>query len=107
LSILIWNYHDEDVSAAEAEIRLEVQGIAAKSATVEEFRMDADHSNSYAAWQKMGSPAQATPQQQQKLEAAGALEQSVAAHAVLVEAGAASLTLKLPRQGVALVRLRW
>jgi xylan 1,4-beta-xylosidase len=107
LNILVWNYHDEDVSASEAEIRLEVQGIAAKSATVEEFRMDADHSNSYAVWQKMGSPATPTPQQQQKLEAAGTLEQTVAAHALAVQNGAASLSLKLPRQGVALVRLRW
>ncbi|HEX4321664.1 MAG TPA: beta-xylosidase [Acidobacteriaceae bacterium] len=110
--ILVWNYHDEDVTAPEAAIHLAVDGlshdgIASKSVTAEEFRMDATHSNAYTAWQQMGSPAQPSPEQQQKLEAAGALQQSIAAHTVPVEAGVASISLNLPRQGVALIRLRW
>ena len=36
-----------------------------------------------------------------------ALEQTVAPHSVAVEGGTASILLSLPRQGVALVRLRW
>jgi xylan 1,4-beta-xylosidase len=112
LDILVWNYHDEDVTAPEAAIHLSVDGLsgdglASKSVTAEEFRMDATHGNAYAVWQQMSNPAQPSPEQQQKLEAAGALQQSVATHSVPVEAGAASISLNLPRQGVALVRLRW
>ena len=69
--------------------------------------MDASHSDSYAVWQQMGSPAQPTPEQQQKLEASGALEQIVAPHSVPVSSGATEISLTLPRQGVALVRVRW
>ena len=43
----------------------------------------------------------------QKLEASGALDRTVAPHSVRVANGAASIPLTLPRQGVALVRLRW
>ena len=107
LDILIWNYHDEDVTAPEAAIHLAVDGLSTSSVTAEEFRMDATHSNAYAAWQQMGNPSQPTTEQQQKLEAAGALQQSVAPHPIAVDSGVVALPLSLPRQGVALVRLRW
>jgi xylan 1,4-beta-xylosidase len=110
VSILIWNYHDDDTTAPEAAIQLKIDGLAslsAKSVTAEEFRMDASHSNSYAAWQQMGSPTQPTAEQQQKLQSDSALEQTVAPHSLQIENGAASIDLSLPRQGVALVRLRW
>ena len=41
---------------------------------VETFRVDANHSNSYAAWQKIGSPQQPASEQYQQLEAAGQLQ---------------------------------
>ena len=107
LDILVWNYHDEDVAAPEAAIHLAVDGLTSTSVTAEEFRMDATHSNAYAVWQQMGSPAQPTADQQRQLEVSSALQQSVAAHAIPVETGAASIALSLPRQGVALIRLRW
>jgi xylan 1,4-beta-xylosidase len=107
LDILVWNYHDDDVPAAEADVQLKINGLKGSSATAEEFRMDAVHSNAYAAWQQMGSPAQPTPEQQAKLEAAGQLESIQSPHSVPVENGSTSLGLKLPRQGVALLRLRW
>jgi xylan 1,4-beta-xylosidase len=111
VNVLLWNYHDEDQPAPEAEIQLNVAGLhlpsGTGSVTAEEFRMDSLHSNAYAAWQQMGSPAAPTAAEQQKLEAAGALERTVAPHPVAVENGTAALTLHLPRQGVALVRLNW
>ena len=107
LSILLWNYHDDDVAAKEASIQLHVDGVNAASATASEYRMDVTHSNAYAAWQQMGSPAQLTPGQQKSLEAAGALDQLVAPHSLSVENGSAQISLKLPRQGVALVRIAW
>ena len=67
--------------------------------------MDGKHSNSYAAWQQMGSPAQPTPEQQKELEKSGTLEETVAPHALSVSAGTASISLTLPRQGVALIQL--
>jgi xylan 1,4-beta-xylosidase len=105
--ILLWNYHDDDVAAPDAAIELKVDGITAASAQAEESRMDAHHSNSYAVWQQMGSPQQPNPEQLQKLEAAGALEQVVAPHSVSVTGNTLSVAIQLPRQGVSLIRLRW
>jgi len=110
VDILVWNYRDDDLLAGEAEIHLDVTGLSGAKGNLvsaEEFRMDASHSNAYAVWQQMGSPNAPTPDQQRKLEAAGGLEQTVASHPISVESGAASIALRLPRQGVALVRLRW
>jgi xylan 1,4-beta-xylosidase len=107
LNVLVWNYHNDDVATAPASIHLIAAGIAGKTVTAEEFRMDADHSNAYGAWQKMQNPATLTPEDQKKLEAAGALERTTAPHPVSVVKGTLSLNLTLPRQGVALVRLQW
>jgi xylan 1,4-beta-xylosidase len=72
-----------------------------------EYRMDATHSNAYAEWQKMGSPAHLSADQQKQLEAAGALSESVGPHRLAVADHATHLSLSLPRQGVALIRLTW
>ena len=104
VSVLVWNYHDEDVAAPEAEVKIVVDGLRAGAVKVEEFRMDAGHSNAYAAWQKMGSPEKPTVVQQSQLEAAGRLEK-VEDKRVSVEDGLASIKIRLPRQGVALLRI--
>jgi xylan 1,4-beta-xylosidase len=110
VDVLVWNYHDDDVPAKDASAVLAIAGLGTPSGgtvTAEEFRMDRDHSNAYEVWQKMGSPDPPTPDQQKSLEAAGALQSIQAPHPVPVESGDASIALSLPRQGVALVRLRW
>ena len=107
VSILVWNYHDDDLPAKEAAIQLHVEGLKTSSATATEYRMDATHSNAYTAWQQMGSPANLTSDQQKQLEAAGALTESVTPHPVAVVDNRANLSLSLPRQGVALIHLTW
>lgn len=110
VDVLVWNYHDDDVPAKDASAVLTIAGLGAPSGgtvTAEEFRMDRDHSNAYEVWQKMGSPDPPTPDQQKTLEAAGALQPMQTPHPVPVDSSAASIAISLPRQGVALVRLRW
>lgn len=106
INVLLWNYHDADVEAPPAKILLAMDGL--KSAQVEEteFRMDHAHSNAYAGWQKMGSPAQPAAEQVEELQKAGALEETVAAHPVEVHGGKVNFALTIPRQGVVLVQLR-
>lgn len=107
ISILLWNYHDDDMPAKDASIELELEGLPPATFTASEYRMDATHSNAYAAWQQMGSPAHPTAEQQRQLEAAGALAESVMPHALSAAGGKAHLSLTLPRQGVALVHITW
>jgi xylan 1,4-beta-xylosidase len=110
IAVLVWNYHDDDVTARDAAIQLNVEGLSADGAgkfEVEEFRMDGGHSNAYAVWQKMGSPAEPTTDQQKQLEAVGGLQQMGSSRTVALKDGVLPLSLTLPRQGVELVRVSW
>lgn len=106
IDVLLWNYHDADVFAAAAPVEVKVDGVEGRYATEAVFAVDATHSNAYRVWQQAGSPAHPDASQLTKLEQAGKLEQTVADHAVAVNAGTATVKLMLPRQGVALLRLR-
>src|SRR5690349_864136 len=53
--ILIWNYHDDDVSVQPASIDLTIDGLPkdAQHALLQHFRVDSDHSNAFAVWKAM------------------------------------------------------
>lgn len=109
LSILVWHYHDDDVPGPSANVELALSGLPWKGALkATHFRIDQKHSNSFAAWQSMGSPSQPSAQQYAALEQAGhlaALSGAEAPAQVLAEGGAATLRFELPRQGVSLIVL--
>jgi xylan 1,4-beta-xylosidase len=106
VDVLIWNYHDADVPAPIAPVTLVVDGLTGIKVWTSKFRMDAEHSNAYTAWQKMGSPAQPTPGQKKQLEKEGWLTQIVPDIRYPVYDGKRTFNLKIPRQGVLLIRLR-
>jgi xylan 1,4-beta-xylosidase len=105
VDVLLWNYHDADVPGPEASILLTIDGLQGKHATESEFSMDAMHSNAYRVWLEMGSPEQPSPSQLDRLQKAGQLEETVHDRGVVIAAGEAQITLALPTQGVAIVRL--
>lgn len=109
IAILLWNYHDDDLPAPAAPIELAISGLPAAStrALLEHFRIDASHSNSFAAWNQIGSPQTPTPEQYEKLEAAGQLQLLDSPAWVPIANGAAHLSFPLPRQAVSLIRLTW
>jgi xylan 1,4-beta-xylosidase len=109
VSILIWNYHDDDVAAPNAAIGLTVQGLpsGAQRVLLSHFRIDANHSNAYAVWKGIGSPQNPTPDQQRQLEAAGQLQLLDSPNWLWNQSGTASIRFDLPRQAVSLIRLVW
>ncbi len=111
LAVLVWHYHDDDVPGPAAEVALAVTGLpaaAAGNARLTHWRIDEEHSNAFAAWKRLGSPAGPDNNQYRQLVAAGQLGQLAdAPAAVPVAAGAATLKFTLPRQGVSLVVLSW
>ncbi len=109
LSVLAWNYHDDDVAgpAAAIEMNLKRLPFANGEATVTQYRIDHDHSNAYTAWLAMGSPAEPSAEQYAQLKAAGQLAMLDGKETVHVVDGAAKVRLSLPRQGVALVVVQW
>ncbi|MEP6900717.1 MAG: beta-xylosidase [Actinomycetota bacterium] len=103
--VLVWHYHDDDVAGAEAEIQLKLDNFPVKSGKIKmrQYRIDADHSNAFSAWQKMGSPPNLSPQQYTQLEKAGQLAEINTREKVMVKDSSANLQLILPRQAVSLL----
>jgi xylan 1,4-beta-xylosidase len=108
-SILVWNYHNDNLPAPAAQVALTLQGLPAKAkrATLRHYRIDEQHSNAYTAWKALGSPQQVTASQQTALAQAGQLAQLTAPTSLKLRNGQAMLDFTLPRQGVSLVRLSW
>jgi xylan 1,4-beta-xylosidase len=109
LAVLAWHYHDDDMAGPEAAVELTLNGlpIANGEAKLQHFRIDEDHSNAFAAWKRMGSPQQPTPEQYAQLEKAGRLAALSAPETVRVENAKATVGFKLPRQAVSLLLLEW
>jgi xylan 1,4-beta-xylosidase len=109
LWVMIWHYHDDDLSGAVARVNLVLSGLPAPDGTVklEHFRIDGEHSNAFAAWKRMGSPQQPAMEQHASLEKAGQLAQIDEARAAQVKGGVVDLQITLPRQAVSLLHLAW
>ena len=109
LAVLIWHYHDDDVPAPDAAITLALTGIPLTNgvATLTHYRIDADHSNAYAAWQRMGSPLPLSDKQFAELERAGQLATLGQPEKITVKAGQTQVKFALPRQAVSLLVLTW
>ena len=88
-------------------LRAFARNVPAERVLVHHYRIDQDHSNSYALWLEMGSPQQVSREQYAILEKAGKLELLGAPEWVEVRNGALQLDFELPRQGVSLVQLEW
>ena len=103
LAVLVWHYHDDDVSGPDAAVDLHLRGLPPGTRTVTQFRIDDAHSNAFRAWQKLGAPAAPTAAQYAELEAAGQLARFGTPQAVPVQDGTVTTRLTLPRQSVALL----
>ena len=105
--MLLWNYHDLDVQGAGSPAVLNIKGIPAERASLTEYRIDNQHSNSYEVWKKMGSPQNPTVDQIATLEKAGALETLSDPVEIEIINTAATVRMQLPRQAVSLVKIRY
>jgi xylan 1,4-beta-xylosidase len=106
-SVLVWNYHDDDLPGPPADITLTVDGIPARSPTVTHYRIDTDHSNAYTAWKAMGSPQPPTDAQHYALTLDGHLQTLGSPGHIAAVDGRVTVTFTLPRQGVSLLRFVW
>ena len=106
-AVLVWNYHDDDLPGPAASVELKIDGLPDSRATLAHDRIDATHSNSYSAWQAMGSPQSPTRDQLATLERAGQLQPLELPRQIAVTGGSVTVAFTLPRQGVSLVRITW
>jgi xylan 1,4-beta-xylosidase len=109
LSVLIWNYHDDEVSVPPTKVQVELNGLPSNASRVllRQYRIDETHSNAWTAWKKMGSPQQPSPEQYADLERAGALQQFESPRWISLKEGGGNIDVELPRESVALVQVTW
>lgn len=115
ISMMIWNYHDDDLPKPDAPVRLSVTGLtelvgqrwrARESVEVKHYRIDNDHSNSYTEWLKMGSPQNPTAEQYARLKAAGMLQTLGPPQRMALEDDKLNLDFSLPIHAVSLIVLK-
>jgi xylan 1,4-beta-xylosidase len=106
-AVMLWHYHDDDVTARNATIELNLKGLSAKQVNVHHYRIDSENSNSYEVWKKMGSPEKPSAEQIAILEKAGQLTLLTSPSYVKTNNGTLKLDISLPRQGVSLLKFDW
>ncbi|HEX4773614.1 MAG TPA: beta-xylosidase [Bryobacteraceae bacterium] len=109
VAALVWNYRDEDVLGASANVKLQITGLpaTAQQVLINHYRIDRSHSNAYTIWKLLGSPQEPTSQQRDALEQASQLQTLDSPHWVAAKAGAIDLDFSLPLHGLSLVEAFW
>lgn len=109
VEVLLLHYRDDDVKSPAAQVALSLTGlpVAARHVRIETFRVDTTHSDAYTAWVKMGSPQNPTAAQYRELEATGQLQRDGTAQRRDVHGNTLQLDVKVPIEGLALVRVAW
>jgi xylan 1,4-beta-xylosidase len=109
LCVLLWHYHDYDIAGPDASVELQLANLPLNgTARLAQFRIDATHSNAFAEWKLMGSPAAPDEAQYARMQAASQLATvSETPGTLIVEGGRAVLEITLPREAVSLVILEW
>jgi len=107
ISVMVWNYQDDDVTGAPAPTKIDIAGVPAQRVLVHHYRIDQTHSNAYTVWKDLGSPTAPTPEQYAKMEQSGRLELFDSPHWVDLHKGSVTLPLSLPPQAISLFQLSW
>jgi xylan 1,4-beta-xylosidase len=113
LCVMVWHYHDDLVPGPDATVALDLTGLPKEATKVKitHYRIDDTHSNSFTAWQRMGSPEKPTDEQYAQLEKAGKLEELTAPTTTPpptpVNGELKLPAFTLPRESVSLVVVEW
>ncbi len=107
ISIMVWNYHDDNVAGASSPIELTFNNMGSKKVLVNHYRVDDQFSNSFEKWKTMGKPQNVTAQQYNELERSGQLQLYSSPQWIETSDGSAKLKFDLPRQAVSLMVLTW
>ncbi|MBN2861918.1 MAG: beta-xylosidase [Bacteroidales bacterium] len=107
MTILVWNYHDDDILGEINDIDLTISNIPDGSMLMHHYRVDQELSNSYNVWQKSGSPHEPSEEEYRTLEAAGHLKLLTSPQWITASDNQTNIKFSLPRQGVSLIKLEW
>jgi xylan 1,4-beta-xylosidase len=111
LNVLIWHYHDDEVTFPDMAVELEIKELPSSCrngslTNITHYRVDEEHSDAFSVWKAMGSPRPPSKEQYAELQIASQLalleeprEQGVS------EDGTVRLRFKLPIRGISLIVL--
>ena len=108
-AVMLWNYHDEEKSAAPSSVSVTVAGLpkSASRVLVTHYRIDDAHSNAYTVWKAMGSPQKPSADQIAELKGKAGLQLLESPRWMAVEGGAVTIATDMPRHAVSLIQLSW
>jgi xylan 1,4-beta-xylosidase len=108
VSVLLWHYHDDAVPGPAAGVRLALNGLPAstKRVLVQKYAIDERHSNAFTAWKELGSPQAPSPDDVERLRAAGQLALDGSPEWLPVQDGQVKVSVTMPRQSVILLQIR-
>lgn len=107
VTVLVWHYHDDDLRGPDAEVRVDLLGAPEGLPEIKRYLVDETHSNSFTAWQAMGSPQQPDAAQIAELEAACKLAEVEEQPRFIEEEDLSAVMVTLRRQGVTLIEMEW
>ncbi len=107
MTILVWNYHDDDILGATDTVKISIDQLPGEPVLLHHYRVDQELSNSYSAWQSIGSPQDPTEEEYGFVEAAGHLKLLESPRWIPGSGETLDLTFLLPRQGVSFLTLEW
>ena len=106
ISVLAWYFADDQYRTGSAKVELTISGLnLGGRVALSHWRVDASHSNSYAAWVTAGRPWDPSPAQLALIKAQQGLARLDPPETVDVRDGEVRLTLDLPLPSVSLVEL--
>ncbi|MDP8998557.1 MAG: beta-xylosidase [Myxococcota bacterium] len=107
VQVLVWNYHDELVTAPASPVHLSVRVPASfgPRLVVSHLRADDTHGDAYNIWVSQGSPATPSAAQIAQMQQGMQPSELQPPQAVAVVGGAASIDFDLPRFGISLISL--
>ncbi len=107
MTILVWNYHDDDILGEINDIELKIRNIPDGPVLMHHYRVDQELSNSYTLWQRLGAPEEPTDEEYRLIEEAGHLKLLTSPQWISAKKNAARIQFSIPRQGVSLIKLEW
>jgi xylan 1,4-beta-xylosidase len=107
VSVMVWNFHEDDVQGEASPVELVVEGLDKNKMLVRHYRVDQQFSNSFEKWKLMGRPQNVTAGQFAELDRAGQLQLLSSPEWKYAIDGKTVLKFDLPLQGVSLIQLTW
>jgi xylan 1,4-beta-xylosidase len=106
VTVLVWHQADEWWLAGEGEVSVRIANLPfGGDAVLNHYRIDDDHSNSYAEWVRQGSPQDPSTAQIAHIKSRQGLEMLNPPQVLSTHDGGLDITFKLPLQAVSLLEI--